>query len=185
MDEVAKSILDCVESVRDNLITFHGSLSEDKNKKNFSSIVNDYDRNFYVPMSGNLTLDLKRNKSLLFSGLDGININIVNKINHIIFRKCNNCNVLFHKNVISGVNLLYSNEITIFIPFYNYLSLEYVENIKLNGEVNENTNIRILHSDDVKLNDEKLLITMFTNCVYKNNTYFNNNFDIPSLTIGC
>ena len=124
--------------------------------------------------------------SIILSGLQGNNIIIHKKVNHVLIRKSNGITLDIKQGTVSGVDILYCRFMLIRMPCYNFTNLEFGpltgqscalfgEGIYFQAEVNDVSQLHITGSLDVKVCEcanVSIPINPFIDAIFTKNGWF-------------
>lgn len=167
----ASNIVGCANQNRHNIYVLHGLNSEHKHKEELPIFNGQITGNkYYVPETQSIHIDLESTcGSVILNGLKNNTVVINNKINHVMLRQCTNSNICIQNGTISGIDILRCHHIDISLPYHNYTSIEYSENIHFQADVNNISQLNINGSLDVTSNGLVLPINPFVNIIFTEN----------------
>ncbi len=136
---------------------------------------------FFLDHEGPLCLYSHKTDSYILDQVKNHRIVFINKFNHLLLRHCENIDLFIVRGVISGIDILKSNNIFVKSFYHNYTSIEYTNNTNINGGVDNNSCVRVLSSQDVSINEHNLLVNPFTSKVFMFDKKQIAGFNIPNI----
>jgi hypothetical protein len=144
----------------------------------------------------NITFDnLNKRHSIIFSNCNNINITIKNKINHVIIQNCKNIIIILNNILISGLDIIHSDEIKLKIDeninnlnysfsnnLINIINQTCLEHLNMLSACSSNIFYYILRNNNLSPAKEAS-ISIFHNYTFMNISEENNDFIINYLYI--
>lgn len=152
----------------------------------FDSTKIDTIKEFRLIPGTNIDLILPKNYSIVLCGLIGVTIRFKFSINNLTISDCKNCIFILDKNIISGLNISYSNSIQLNIKDVQYILMNSNSNIYLSGVVTENSTIVLNYCTNIYINKGKYEIPLFQSEIILNGTDLQahvNNFNLNGITM--
>lgn len=167
----ANNVFTSITSCQNNIVTFHGPLSESSKNVPLTSIDCVIDDNqgkeLFIHPNNKITLQSNKNSnSLILSGLKNNTLIINGKINHLLMRRCENISIKLTDGTISGVDILYCKYIDLSFPLHNFTNIEYAQNINITASTDSNSELYISYSLDIIINKVTVPINPFIKCLY-------------------
>jgi hypothetical protein len=106
-----------------------------------------------------LTLDenpFDRRTSYIIDQVSDAIIVIKSWINHLMVRRCRNVTLCLERGTITGVDVLSSQNVALYVPHHNWMNVEGTASAVIQGEIDDTTRIRVMSSLDVRINDLNL-----------------------------
>ncbi len=181
---IASNVYTCATSNQGNIFTVHGSLSAQRHKEYFPTNMDMLSPNYYLLPDKILHMRPHRNSSIILHGLHRNTIIIHQKINHILLRSCQSCRIYLKMGTVSGVDVLYCNQVLLKTKLHNFTNLEFGESIYFHGETDDHSQLHIRGSMDVTVNNKSVEINPFMNIIITKNTIMASRQDsLPKLSI--
>lgn len=119
----------------------------------------------------NININSNIKESYLFLDISSSVITIDNKVNHLIFRNCSNCNINI-KGSVSGIDFIKCSYLNILSDNYIYLDINASSNLNFVGHLDQSFEMLIGHSLDIFINSHRY-----------NNVFGNTKYNIMGRTI--
>jgi|DewCreStandDraft_4_1066084.scaffolds.fasta_scaffold01680_20 hypothetical protein len=122
--------------------------------------------------------------SYILDGLLHNDVTITGKINHIVTSRCSNLTLRLLEGTISGIDILYGDNINIELPSHTYTNLEYVECSSISGQIVDTSKIKLDSSWNVRLNNEVTRASPFVRLTLENNVWSvqSSNLSMPKIS---